>query len=127
MMVWDADSWEGDFDSPDYDSFSDKQYGFDSWEEESSAADKEKTIWQEDNYSQMNLSHSADDWTERSQRANEIYRSLSNARLSYDLFGESSGRGILGDSIADWQRLDIGEAVVRNESWAHFFDDLFDS
>ena len=44
-----------------------------------------------------------DDWDERTRKADEIYRSLNRARMSYDLDGESSGRGILGDSIADWQ------------------------
>ena len=60
----------------------------------------------------------ADELQDYYQKADEIARSLHRARMSYDLFGESSGRGILGDSIADWQLaqdlasgMDIREAL----------------
>lgn len=106
--------------------------------------------------------------------AGEIYDSIQRSRATSDLFGESSGRGILGDSAADWglaqdissgmdvrsalerQRgidyligdrrsngilsdmltddfiaqdvengMDIGEAIAKEESWANFWDDMF--
>ena len=42
-------------------------------------------------------------WQEPQQNANDIYQSIQRSRMAGDLFGESSGRGIAGDSIADWQ------------------------
>ena len=37
------------------------------------------------------------------QTENDIYNSIQRSRMAGDLFGESSGRGILGDSAADAQ------------------------
>ncbi len=35
------------------------------------------------------------------QRENDIYNSIQSSQAMGDLFGESSGRGILGDSLSD--------------------------
>jgi len=118
----------------------------------------------------------SNDGMDTGQSANDIYGSIQRSRAIGDLFGESSGRGILGDSAADWglaqdiasgmnvrdalerQRgidyligdrrsngilsdmltddfiaqdvengMDIGEAIAKEESWANFWDDLFNN
>ena len=117
------------------------------------------------------------DWNQNSdsfQNENDIYDSITRSRAVGDIFGESSGRGILGDSAADRQLahdiasgmdvrdalerqrgidylvgdrrsngilsdmltddfiaqdvrngMDIGEAIAKEESWANFWDDMF--
>ena len=104
----------------------------------------------------------------------EIFDSIQRSRAMDDMFGESSGRGILGDMAADRELahdiasgmevrdaldrqrgmdyligdrrsngilsdmltddliardveagMDIGEAISREESWANFWDDMF--
>lgn len=45
---------------------------------------------------------STEDWQDRHPSADEIYGSIQRSRAIGDIFGESSGRGILGDSAADW-------------------------
>ena len=116
----------------------------------------------------------SDSWQHETSSAEDLYGSIQRGRAMSDLFGESSGRGILGDSAADWQLsqdiasgmdirealdrqrntdsligdrrshgvlsdmltddliardvesgMDIGEAIAREESWADFWDDLF--
>ena len=108
------------------------------------------------------------------QNENDIFNSIQRSRAISDIFGESSGRGILGDAAADRQLaqdiasgmdvrdalerqrgmdylmgdrrsngilsdmltddliaqdvrngMDIGEAIAKEESWANFWDDLF--
>jgi len=107
-------------------------------------------------------------------REDEIYNSIQHSRTIGDLFGENSGRGIMGDALADRELahdiasgmdvrdalerqrgldylmgdrrsngilsdmltddliaqdvengMDIGEAIAKEESWANFWDDMF--
>ena len=104
----------------------------------------------------------------------DIFNAIQRSRALDDLFGENSGRGILGDAAADRQLaqdiasgmnvrdaldrqrgldyligdrrshgvlsdmltddmiardvengMDIGEAIAKEESWADFWDDMF--
>ena len=108
------------------------------------------------------------------EKEDEIFNSIQRSRAIGDLFGENSGRGILGDMAADRELahdiasgmevrdalerqrgmdyligdrrsngilsdmltddriardvedgMDIGEAIAKEESWANFWDDMF--
>ena len=108
------------------------------------------------------------------EKEDEIFNSIQRSREIGDLFGENSGRGILGDMAADRELahdiasgmevrdalerqrgmdyligdrrsngilsdmltddriardvedgMDIGEAIAKEESWANFWDDMF--
>ena len=115
-----------------------------------------------------------DEDSSRFDREADIFNSLQQSRAMDDLFGISSGRGILGDLAADQELshdiasgmdvrealerqrgldyligdrrsngilsdmltddliaqdvengMDIGEAISKEQSWANFWDDLF--
>ena len=62
--------------------------------------------------------------------ADEIYGSIQRSRAMSDLFGESSGRGILGDSAADWglaqdiaSGMDVREALERQRGIDYLMGD----
>ena len=63
----------------------------DHWDEEFDSSD--------DFWNKGNQGGSADPW----QTENEIFTSIQRSRMIGDLFGESSGRGIGGDVLADSQ------------------------
>ena len=64
----------------------------------------------------------------------DIREALGQQRGVDYLIGDRRSGGILGDMYTDEliardveSGMDIGEAIVKNESWSNFFDDLFDN
>ena len=64
------------------------------------------------------------------KKENEIFNSIQRARMAGDFFGESSGRGIIGDSIADRQLahdiafgMDIREALGQQRGVDYLIGD----
>lgn len=64
----------------------------------------------------------------------DVRQALDRQRGMDYLFGDRRSNGVLSDMLTDEliardaeQGMDIGEAMTREESWANFWDDMFNS